>query len=177
MRADISVSLDARSTNSFRISYVSDDPATARKVTERLASLYIEQNLRDRESQADGTSQFIETQLEDAKKRLLDHEKKLEDYRRRYAGQLPTQLQGNLQAIQNAHLRLQTVSESMNRALERRLMITRTDSRCRGFPISAAASECSCGVRRRSPYEHCTTAGGCPGAPRCGNSALHARSP
>jgi protein tyrosine kinase modulator len=134
MRADISVSLDARSTNSFRISYVSDDPATARKVTERLASLYIEQNLRDRENQAEGTSQFIETQLEDAKKRLLEHEKKLEDYRRRYAGQLPTQLQGNLQAIQNAHLRLQTVSESMNRALERRLMIAGQIADAEAFP-------------------------------------------
>ena len=134
MRADISVSLDARSTNSFRISYVSDDPATARRVTERLASLYIEQNLHDRESQADGTSQFIETQLADAKKRLLEHEKKLEDYRRRFAGQLPTQLQGNLQAIQNAHLRLQTVSESMNRALERRLVITGQIADAEAFP-------------------------------------------
>jgi len=125
MRGDITVSLDARSLNSFRVTFVSDDPETARKVTERLASLYIEQNLRDRESQADSTNQFLETQLQDAKQRLVEHEKKLEDYRRRFAGQLPSQLPGNLQAIQNAQVQLQSINESMSRAHERRLLIER----------------------------------------------------
>jgi polysaccharide chain length determinant protein (PEP-CTERM system associated) len=125
MRGDITVSLDAPSLNSFRVTFVSDDPETARKVTERLASLYIEQNLRDRESQADNTNQFLETQLQDAKQRLVEHEKKLEEYRRRFAGQLPSQLPGNLQAIQNAQVQLQSINESMNRAHERRLLIER----------------------------------------------------
>lgn len=125
MRGDITVSLDARSLNSFRVTFASDDPETARKVTERLASLYIEQNLRDRESQADSTNQFLETQLQDAKQRLVEHEKKLEDYRRRFAGQLPSQLPGNLQAIQNAQVQLQAINESMSRAHERRLLIER----------------------------------------------------
>ena len=38
------------------------------------------------------TNKFLESQLQDAKRRLLEHEKKLEEYRRRYAGQLPSQL-------------------------------------------------------------------------------------
>ena len=64
------------------MSYVSDNAEKARKVTERLASLYIEQNLKDRENQADSTSQFLSTQLEEAKRRLIEQEKKLEEYRK-----------------------------------------------------------------------------------------------
>lgn len=138
MRDDIKVDLDAKSMESFRVSYVSDDAGTARKVAERLAALYIEQNLRDRESQAESTSQFLETQLEDAKRRLVEQEKKLEEYRRRHAGQLPTQLQGNLQAIQNAQLQLQAVSESMNRARERRLLMERQIADAQVFPPAGA---------------------------------------
>ena len=111
--------------NSFRVAYVSDSAEKARKVTERLASLYIEQNLKDRENQADSTSQFLTTQLEAAKQRLIEQEKKLEEYRKSHAGQMPSQLQGNLQAIQTASLQLQSLNESMNRAQERRLLTER----------------------------------------------------
>ena len=53
--------------DAFRISYTSGDPRTAMRVTERLSSLYIDENLRDREVLADGTNQFLESQLADAK--------------------------------------------------------------------------------------------------------------
>ena len=125
MRRDITTSAMGRDVDSFRVSYVSNHPETARKVTERLASLYIDQNTKDREAQADNTSAFLDTQLAEAKRRLIEQEKKLEDYRKSHAGQLPSQLPGNLQAIQNANLQLQALNESTNRAQERRLLIER----------------------------------------------------
>jgi polysaccharide chain length determinant protein (PEP-CTERM system associated) len=123
MRTDIDVKLVGK--ESFRVSYISRDPATAQRVTERLAGLYIEENLKDREDVTENTNKFLESQLQDAKRRLLEHEQKLEEYRRRYAGQLPSQLPGNLQAIQNAQMQLQSVSESVNRGRERRLLVER----------------------------------------------------
>ena len=45
------------------------------RVTERLASLFIEENLRDREVLAEGTNQFLEAQLDDARRRLIENEK------------------------------------------------------------------------------------------------------
>jgi polysaccharide chain length determinant protein (PEP-CTERM system associated) len=139
MRLDINVGMvgNQQDANSFRITYTSDNAEVARRVTERLASSYIEQNITDRENQADSTSQFLGTQLEEAKRRLLDQEKKLEDYKRRNAGQLPTQLQGNLQAIQNANMQLQALSESTNRALERRLLIERQIADLPAIPVPA----------------------------------------
>jgi polysaccharide chain length determinant protein (PEP-CTERM system associated) len=116
---------DRDSTDSFLILYSSGNANTAREVTQRLASLYIEQNLKDRENQADSTSQFLDTQLQEAKQRLLEQEEKLEEYRRLHAGELPTQVQGNIQGIQNANMQLQAINESMNRAQEKRLLIER----------------------------------------------------
>jgi polysaccharide chain length determinant protein (PEP-CTERM system associated) len=130
---DVQVKLEGK--DSFRVGYVNSDPKIAQKTTERLASLYIEENLRDRENLAESTNQFLESQLEDAKRRLLEHEKKLEDYRRRYAGQLPTQMAGNLQAIANAQLQLQAASESLNRARERRLLIERQLADAQSLPV------------------------------------------
>ncbi len=123
MRADIKVTVENK--DGFRVNYISDEPSTAQKVTERLATLFIDENLRDRENQAQNTNDFLQSQLEDARRRLVEHEKKLEAYRQRYAGQLPTQMPGNLQAIQNAQLQLQSLDESTNRARERRLLLER----------------------------------------------------
>jgi polysaccharide chain length determinant protein (PEP-CTERM system associated) len=135
MRRDVTTSAVGKEVNSFRVGYVSDHAETARKVTERLASLYIEQNLKDRESQAENTSQFLDTQLEDAKRRLIEQEKKLEAYRKSHAGQLPSQLQGNLQSIQNANLQRQLLNESTNRAQERRLLIERQIADTQAVPL------------------------------------------
>ena len=137
MRRDITTSAVGREVNSFRVSYVSDNPEKARKVTERLASLYIEQNLKDRENQADSTSQFLTTQLEEARRRLIEQEKKLEEYRKAHAGQLPSQMQSNLQAIQTASLQLQSLNESTNRAQERRLLIERQIADTQAVPVPA----------------------------------------
>ena len=140
-----------RDVNSFRVSYVSDNAETARKVTERLASLYIDQNSKDRETQADNTSQFLDTQLEEAKRRLIEQEKKLEEYRKSHAGQMPSQLQGNLQAIQNANLQLQSLNESTNRAQERRLLIERQIADALAVP--AAAGTASGGWHQMPPRQ------------------------
>ncbi len=176
MRADVTVTLAGgrQNADSFRVSYVSDHAETARKVTERLASLYIEQNLRDRENQAESTSQFLDTQLQDAKTRLLEHEKKLEAYRKQHAGELPTQLQGNLQSIQSANLQLQALNESMNRALERRLLHGAAD---RGHRDHAAARGCRATGWGNGPgaNQHTPASGRGTGPAGGASAVLHAR--
>jgi polysaccharide chain length determinant protein (PEP-CTERM system associated) len=138
MRNDILVQLEGQ--DSFRVSYVSHDAQTAQKVAARLASLYIEENLRDRENLAEETNLFLESQLDEAKNRLIEYEKKLETYRRQHAGELPSQLESNLQAIRNAQLQLQSVSESINRARERRLLVERQIVDAETFPEPAPAA-------------------------------------
>ncbi len=130
MRQDITIQTNIARSNgndsaSFRIKYVGGDAKIVQKATERLASLFIEENLRDRENIAQDTTQFLESQLEDARRRLVDQEKKLEEYRRRYSGELPTQANSNMQAIQSLQMQLQTLGEASDRARERRLLLER----------------------------------------------------
>ncbi len=126
MRDDIKLTTTQnanKESTSFKITYRSGNAKVAQKTTERLASLFIEENLRDRENVAEDTSQFLASQLQDAKQRLQEQEKKLEEYRRRYSGQLPSQVSANLQAVQNTQLQLQSLREATDRARERHLML------------------------------------------------------
>ena len=136
MRQDIGPVEIQRGQQSFRASYVSQDAHMAQKVTARLASLFIDENSRFRENLAENTNVFLESQLEDAKARLVEHEKKLEEYRRLHSGELPTQLESNLRAIQTAQLQLTSVSESANRARERRLLVERQLVEAETQPVS-----------------------------------------
>ena len=123
MRRDIGVNI--LPGEAFRISYTGANPRTVTRVTERLASLFIEENFRDREVLAEGTNQFLEAQLEDARRRLIEQEKKVETYRKRFAGQLPSQLESNLQVLQNSQIQVQSILESINRDRDRRLVLER----------------------------------------------------
>jgi protein tyrosine kinase modulator len=143
MRGDVEVK--SVRTDAFHISFTSTEPRTAMKVTERLASMYIDENLRDREVMADGTNQFLEAQLVAAKARLIEHEKKLEEYRKRYTGQLPTQVPANLQVLQNTQLQIQSLVDSISRDKDRRTTLegqiveTMTAMEAAARPTSVAA--------------------------------------
>jgi polysaccharide chain length determinant protein (PEP-CTERM system associated) len=136
---DISIKVEGR--ESFRVSYVSHDARTAQKATEQLASLFIEESIRDRENVSEDTNQFLEAQLVDAKRRLVEHEKRLEEYRSRYGGELPTQATSNLQGIQNAQVQLQTLAEATDRAQERRLNFERQLTELQSDASVAAATQ------------------------------------
>jgi polysaccharide chain length determinant protein (PEP-CTERM system associated) len=134
MRRDIGSPQIRPGEQSFRISYVSEDPQVAQKVAGRLASLFIEENSLDRENRADSTNSFLESQLQEAERQLAERERKLEDYKRRHSGELPTQLESNLQQMQNARTQLQSLSDSLNRARERKLLFERQIADARMFP-------------------------------------------
>jgi polysaccharide chain length determinant protein (PEP-CTERM system associated) len=137
MRRDVTTTAVGRQVDSFRISYVSDSPEKARLVTDRLARLYMDQNSADRSNQANMTSEFLDAQLAQAKQRLVEQEQRLEDYRKVNAGQLPSQMQSNLQAIQNLNVQLQAVHDATNRAEERRLLIERQLADARALQVTA----------------------------------------
>jgi len=111
--------------DAFRIGYQGEDPRTVQRVTENLASLFINVNMEERSRMATSTNQFIEGQLEEAKQRLVEQEKKLEAYKLSHAGQLPSQLESNLQVLQSAQMQLQNVMQGLEREKDRRTRLER----------------------------------------------------
>src|SRR5215813_11408237 len=79
MRKDIEVKVIGGG-NAFTVSYEGNDPLTVMKVTNKLASLFIEENLKIREQQAEGTSEFLENQLAEAKRQLEKQENTLKEF-------------------------------------------------------------------------------------------------
>jgi polysaccharide chain length determinant protein (PEP-CTERM system associated) len=131
------ISMAVAKGDAFRISFVSSDPKLAMRVTERVTSLFIAENLRDREVVAERSSQFLESQLGEVRQQMEVTEKKLAAYRQRYAGQLPDQVPTNLQAVTSLQLQIQQVTEAINRDRENRLFMQRqladlTDSNSAG---------------------------------------------
>ena len=99
----------------FRIGYQSPDPQVAARVANRLTDLYVDQNIKTREGEAAGTSQFLESQLGEAKKTLDDLEAKMSAYKLQHNGELPQQEQ----ALGNTLARLQTELEANRDAINR----------------------------------------------------------
>lgn len=111
MRGDISARAMPRG-DVFVLSYNSDSARSAKEVAERLASMFIDENLRSRMSTADSTSQFLQAQLEDTKKKLEEIEKQRAEFRLRYMGQLPEEVPSNLAVINSTQNRAQSLTDA-----------------------------------------------------------------
>ena len=89
-------------------------------VTNTLASFYIEENLKARERQASGTTEFLKAQIAETKKRLDEQERRVSEFKRRYLGELPQQMQANLATLEVLNTQLRLNSDNQVRAAERR---------------------------------------------------------
>lgn len=107
-------------TTSFTLSYRGAEPQTVAVVTNTLASFYIEENLKARERQATGTAEFLRVQLVEAKRRLDEQEVRNSEMQRRYMGELPQQMQGNVTALESVNAQLRMNNDSLVRLVERR---------------------------------------------------------
>ncbi|UCE07132.1 MAG: protein GumC [bacterium] len=112
----------AQGLNTFSISFKDANPEAAMKIANGLTTFFIDENLKIREAQALGTSDFLEDELETMRKRLQDVEEKLRAYRARYRGELPEQLDSNLRILDNLQQQLnereERLSDEKNRFIE-----------------------------------------------------------
>ena len=111
--------------DAFQISFSGHDAAQAHRVASRLASDFVNANMKDRGDVADATVGLLDAELKEKKQQLEDSERKLEEYRRLHAGELPTQLGANQQVLQNLQIQVQTVIDSINRDRDRRIAAQR----------------------------------------------------
>lgn len=118
MRKDISIELvrDARNQeiSSFKISYSARDPRVAQQVTSELSALFISENLKVRQAQSEGTTKFIEEQLEDARQVLSLQEAKVRQFQAAHDRSLPSQQASNLQILSGLQGQLQSEQDSLN---------------------------------------------------------------
>jgi len=110
-----SIKINLISADVFTVGYFGYSRARVENVAARLTALMIEEITKQRASLTENQGQFLETELEATRKRLEEADQKMSDYRRRYQGQLPTQLQSNLSMLQAASNELTANEEALNR--------------------------------------------------------------
>jgi polysaccharide biosynthesis transport protein len=130
MRKDINIDLEkgwsGDRPGAFRIGYEGTNPKLVTEVANELASLFIEENLRTRERQAQGTADFIDSQLQEAKKTLDQLEAKVSAYKLAHNGDLPEQ-QGALNSrLASLQIELQGNQDAISRAQQNKVLLEGT---------------------------------------------------
>ena len=126
MRKDIRIDLVQAPASSgrpgaltaFKVSYVADKPQIAQQVNTQLATLFIDENVRASQQQSESTTNFLDSQLTASAAALADQEKKMREYESAHMGELPDQLQSNLQILTGAQGQLQSAVDARDKALQ-----------------------------------------------------------
>jgi polysaccharide chain length determinant protein (PEP-CTERM system associated) len=126
MQKNIKIELPTKKEESkgfFTISYIGRDPNIVTTVANRLASQFIEENLKLREQQAAGTTEFLAIELTTAKAKLDQLETAVTQYKRQHMGELPEQRDSNIKILEQLQNQYQRVGENLRAAQDRKLFI------------------------------------------------------
>ena len=133
----VSVSNDKRRENdAFTITYQGKDPQQVMRITNTLSTFFIDENLRLREAQAVGTSDFLDDELTVMKKRLEEVEAQLKNYRESYMGELPEQLDSNLRILERLQEHLSEIQQSLSDARIRLVAVKEEAATLREQPVT-----------------------------------------
>ncbi len=122
MRKNIRVEIKGRE-GYFTISYIGKDPKIVTMVTNKLASLFIEENLKLREQQAQGTSDFLSVELNAMRAKLEEQEGTITDFKKKYMSELPEQRDANLKILEQLQLQSQKVNDNLKAAQDRKVIV------------------------------------------------------
>lgn len=125
---DIQVPRGRNAGATISISYSGTDPQTVMNVTNELASLFIEENLRVREAQAEGTTEFLQNELNQAKAQLEAQEEQLRSFKQRSMGELPGQLDTNLRTLDRLQQESAALQQTLRAAEDRYSELTRSST-------------------------------------------------
>jgi polysaccharide biosynthesis transport protein len=128
MRKDITIEMITAEgrpdqLSAFKVAYSAAKPQLARDVTQELTSLFIDENLQNREQMSEDTTSFLQSQLDEARQSLTQQEEKLRLFRTQHAGELPEQLQSNLQILGGLQIQLQAANDALSQTEQRNLYL------------------------------------------------------
>src|ERR1700727_1503513 len=99
----------------FFISFKANDARTAQLVCGEIQSLFTNEELRDREASATGTTDFLKAQLADAKAKLDEEDAKLAKFQQTYMGKLPGAESSNINMMTTLNTQLDAATQSLQR--------------------------------------------------------------
>ncbi len=108
---------------SFEVSFVGANPVKVRDVTATIANLFIEDNLRLRESQAVSTSRFLERELEGMREELRRKEERVRQFKEEHIGMLPEQMENNYRILTQLQQHLDSLNAIFQQTENRKVLL------------------------------------------------------
>ena len=132
MRRDIKLTLigaenanrqGGKSTIAFSLAYDSEVAANAQKIVNELVTLYLNENVKNRQRKAAETTSFLDEELVRVTQRISDLEQKLADFKQRNQGRTPDLGSSNLFASERVASDVQRLEREITFIEERKLQL------------------------------------------------------
>ena len=102
----------------FNVNYTASTAREAQQICTDLTSMLLEEDLKSRQDQTQGTTVFLTKQVEGAKQNLDDLDKQLAAFKNQHMGQLPGDEDNNLKILMGLNSQLDANTQSLNRATQ-----------------------------------------------------------
>src|SRR6202030_4813295 len=128
MRKDITIELveapgHPGQLTAFKIRYSAPVPQLAQQVNSELTSLFIDENLKSQQQLSESTTAFLENQLSTARTELEAQEAKVRAFKATHFGDLPSELQSNVQILTGLQAQLDGYQRALDGAKQQKLYL------------------------------------------------------
>ena len=110
-------------TIAFTLAYDGETPQLAQKVANELTSLFLSENLKTRERNAQETTVFLKSQAQRLSGHIKELEKKISAFKERAKGALPELTQLNMQLLNQVDQELITVDQQVRSLEEKKISL------------------------------------------------------
>ncbi|RLB65883.1 MAG: lipopolysaccharide biosynthesis protein [Deltaproteobacteria bacterium] len=110
-------------TIAFTLAYEGENPDTVQKVANKLASLYLEANLKTREQRASNITNFLEQELKNLKEKIDEKESKISQFKQLHGQELPEYRTINMQVLSRLNQQLDRIAMQIRSQQERKIYL------------------------------------------------------
>jgi succinoglycan biosynthesis transport protein ExoP len=128
MRADLKIELVGAPGYrgeffTFKIHYSADTPELAQQVNSELTSLFINENARSQRQLSEATTAFLDSELGDARAKMEEQEAQVSAFKAKHAGNLPGQLQSNVQILAGVQAQLASTQHALDTSKQQKIYL------------------------------------------------------
>ena len=107
----------------FKMRYSSGSPELAQAVNSELTTLFMSENVKTQQELSENTTAFLESQLAQARANMAAQEAKVAAFKAKHLGELPTQLESNVQILAGLQNELQNAQRTLDAAKQQKLYL------------------------------------------------------
>jgi|HubBroStandDraft_6_1064221.scaffolds.fasta_scaffold15127_3 succinoglycan biosynthesis transport protein ExoP len=128
MRRDIKIDLVSAPDHpgdytAFKMRYTAKSPELAQRVNSELTSIFIAENVNTQRQLSENTNNFLHSQLAEARANMAEQEAKVAEFKQKHLGELPSQLESNMQILAGLQAQLQGAQQTLDAAKQQKLYL------------------------------------------------------